>query len=132
VGSSVEVPGHCAAVGSRRGILRSGSEVSRARQHTVHPVLPRRYPPVPVPSCALEGGGMYAAAASLLHLRKQGGRPASERDALDGTIAAVAGGAREVDRVEADGRDRGTRLLRTAFGVARRAGERTDGGMVNS
>ena len=49
VGSAAEVPGHRAAVSPRRGVLRSGREVSRARQHAVHALFPGRHPAVPVP-----------------------------------------------------------------------------------
>ena len=48
VGAAAEVPGRRAAVAARRGVLRPGREVSRARQHAVHALLPRRHPAVPV------------------------------------------------------------------------------------
>ena len=52
VGSPAEVSGRCAAVAARRRVLRSGREVSRARQHAVRALLPRGHPAVPVPSRA--------------------------------------------------------------------------------
>ena len=54
-----------------------GREVSRARQHAVHALLPRRHPAVPVPPRAVEGRRLHDAAAPLLDLREQGGGPAA-------------------------------------------------------
>ncbi len=114
VGFAAEVPGRRAAVGARRRVLRSRREVSRPGQHAVHAVFPGGHPAVPVPSRAVEGGRLHAAAAPVLDLREQGGWTAAQRHAVDGTVAAVAGGARSADRFEADGRDRDSRLLRAA------------------
>ena len=86
VGAAAEVPGRRAADAARRGVLRSGRQVSRAGQHAVHALLPRRHPAVPVPSRAGEGGRLHDAAAPLLDLREQGGRRAAERDAGDGHV----------------------------------------------
>ena len=88
VGSAPEVPGRRAAVDARRGVLRSGRQVSRAGQHAVHALFPRRHPAVPVPSRAVEDRRLHDAAAPLLDLREQGGRPAAERDAVDGPVAS--------------------------------------------
>ena len=132
VGSAAEVSGRCAAVGARRGVLRSGREVSRAGQHAVHALLPRRHPAVPVPSRALEDRRLHDAAASLLDLREQGSGPAAERDAVDGAVAPVAGRARGAHRIAPDGRDGDHRLLRAAQDVARRADEGQTDGLVAS
>ena len=72
------------------------------------------HPAVPVPSRPVEDRRLHGAAAPLLDLREQGGRPAPERDAVDGPVAAVAGRARGADGHAADGRDRDPRLLRAA------------------
>ena len=74
VGSSIEVPGRRAAVGARRGILRSRRQVSRPRQHAVHALFPGRHPAVPVSSGAGEGRRLHRPAPPLLDLRQQGGR----------------------------------------------------------
>ena len=74
VGPAVEVSGRRAAVAARRGVLRSGREVPRARQHAVHALFPRRHPAVPVPSRAVEDRRLHDAAAPLLDLREQGSR----------------------------------------------------------
>ena len=44
--------GDRAAVGPRRGVLRSGCEVPRGLEHTVHALFPGDHPAVPVPSRA--------------------------------------------------------------------------------
>src|SRR5439155_193397 len=87
-------------------------------------------PAVPVPPRAVEDGGLHAAAESLLDLREQGGRRTAEQDVVDGTVAPLAGGARGAHRVEADGCDGDSRLLRAAGEVAGRAARGQSSRMV--
>ena len=86
---------------SRRRRRRARSSSTRAPKYHVPDNTPytryflARHPAVPVPPRALEDGRLHHAAAPLLDLRKQGGRAAPERHAVDGHVAAVAGRARK-------------------------------------
>jgi hypothetical protein len=79
-----------ADTGARRGLLRSGREVSRRGRHFLHPLFPCGNPAVPVPSRAVRGCRLSSAAVALLDLRKYGGGPTPGRDACAGPFAAVA------------------------------------------
>ena len=59
VGAAPEVPGRCAGDAARRGLLRSGRQVSRAGQHAVHALLPGGHPAVPVSPRAGAGGRLH-------------------------------------------------------------------------
>src|SRR2546428_674268 len=84
----------------------------------------------PDASRLVEAGRLHAAAQPVLDLRERARGPAAERDAVDGSLQAVAGRARRAHRIEADGRHRNPRLLRAALGVARRAVEGQTGRLV--
>jgi hypothetical protein len=121
VGAAHEVPGRGPAARAQRGRLRPRGQVPRAGQRALHALLHGPHPPVPVPPRAVQGGRAGGAAAPLLHLRQQGGRPAPAEDAGDGPQQALAGRAGGHDRRAPDGRHGRDRLLRPAQGVARQA-----------
>ena len=78
--------------------FRRRRQISRAGERALHALLPRPHPPVPV----LQGGLRQAGWQGPLHrcsfYGNKRGRPAAERDAGDGRVAALAGRARGLHR----------------------------------
>ena len=91
----------CNIRASSRRVARGGARfrcrapnIHIPAQHALHALFPRADPAVPVLQGGVRHAGWNGPAPPLLLLRQQGGRPAPERNAGDGRIAAVAGGAR--------------------------------------
>ena len=78
--------------------FRRRRQISRAGERALHALLPRADPAVPVLQGGLRHGRLARAAAPLLLLRQSRGRPAAERDAGDGRVAALARRARGLHR----------------------------------
>ena len=124
VGAEAAVPGHRAALAARR----SSSSIP-ARSTTSPPARRTRA----ISSRSILQFQFHRALADVAGCRlplircsiyesKEAGR-ATAGDARAGTVQAVARGAAAADRLHADGRDRDSRLLRAAAGVARLAAQ---------
>ena len=73
-----------------RAAFRRGRQISRAGKRSLHPLLPRPDPPVPVLQGGLRHCRLAGAASPLLLLRQSRSGPAVERDAGDGRVEALA------------------------------------------
>src|SRR5271155_3743343 len=93
VGIETQVSGSDAACRTQRGGFRSGSEISRRGECALHSLFPGGHLSISISSCALQSGGVYWPAVSLLDLWQQGGGRALEEDGGNGAEQAVAGRA---------------------------------------
>src|SRR5579864_2054834 len=87
---AAEISGSRAPVTAQRDGLRSGREVSRRWQCSVHALLPRRHLRVPVLSRALPRSRAKGPAQSLHLLRIKRGRSEIQQDARNGSEQALA------------------------------------------
>ncbi len=118
---------------TRRRVLRSRREVSRARQHAVRALLPRGHSAVPVPS---RRSRRPPAARRRLHRcsiyeSKEAGQRLNAMLSM-GLSKPWPEALDAIDRHQSDGRVRDPRLLRAAKGLARRAGERAPDRLVGT
>src|SRR5215217_1506337 len=109
--AAAAISGHRSAGAAQRAGLRSGRQISRRRERALHALFPRPHPPVPILPGGLPPGGMDGSAPPLLLLQQSRGRPAAERDARHGRLAAVAGRARSLYRHPRNVRRRDDRLF---------------------